>query len=108
VGLCGQWWKLSPDCQSWNSYGPNAIALQAQANGQYVCADNNGTSPLIANRGTPGSWETFYWNYNSDGTVSLEANVNGLWVTAPSGGASPLIATSTTVGTSESYTLKVW
>lgn len=35
------------------------IALRSHANGMYVCADNNGESPLIANKNSVHTWETF-------------------------------------------------
>ena len=37
----------------------NPIALQAAVNGKYVCAENAGQSPLIANRDVALGWETF-------------------------------------------------
>lgn len=39
--------------------GGGKIALLANANGKYVCADNAGANPLIANRTSYGAWETF-------------------------------------------------
>jgi len=92
-----------------SSYGPNAIALQAQANNKYVSADSGGASPLIANRTTPGSWETFFWVNDGSGAISLQAHANNKWVTAPSSGASPLIASQTAApSTWETYTLSIW
>ena len=42
------------------AYGlPKRIALRAVANGRFVCADDGGDSPLIANRGAIGPWELF-------------------------------------------------
>lgn len=38
---------------------PKAIALRARANGKLVCAENDGSQPLIANRDAVGEWETF-------------------------------------------------
>ena len=35
------------------------IALRSVANGQFVCAENGGSSPLIANRAAHGPWEQF-------------------------------------------------
>ncbi|MFD6304377.1 hypothetical protein ACFWFF_15095 [Streptomyces sp. NPDC060223] len=39
--------------------GNGNVALRAQADNLYVCADNAGTSPLIANRTAVGTWEQF-------------------------------------------------
>ena len=36
-----------------------AVSLQAMANGMCVRADNTGANPLIANRATYGTWETY-------------------------------------------------
>ena len=45
------------------SYRPgNTVALKALANNKYVCAEDAGTKPLIANRDTPAEWETFTLN----------------------------------------------
>lgn len=38
---------------------PKKIALRAEANGQFVCAEGAGSQPLIANRAGAGPWETF-------------------------------------------------
>src|SRR6202011_585286 len=43
----------------WQIYNNGSISLQSYANNLWVCADNAGKSPLIANRGTPSTWETF-------------------------------------------------
>ena len=37
----------------------HTIALKALVDGDYVCADNAGASPLIANASTVGTAETF-------------------------------------------------
>ena len=39
--------------------GGGNIALQSHANNRYVCAEDAGNSPLIANRDAIGPWETF-------------------------------------------------
>jgi hypothetical protein len=39
--------------------GAKRYALRAVGHGRYVCADNGGNSPLIANRDTAGRWEWF-------------------------------------------------
>ena len=36
-----------------------SVSLRVQANGMYVCAENAGAAPLIANRGAVGAWEKF-------------------------------------------------
>lgn len=82
-----------------------AVRLRARANDRYVCAEDAGASPLIANRTSAGSWETFRRVDNADGTVSLRARANDRYVGAADGGASPLIADRTSIGPWESFTL---
>jgi type 1 glutamine amidotransferase len=81
------------------------VALRSKATGQYVCAENSGNNPLIANRAAVGSWETFTRIGNSDGTVSFRATVNNRYVTAENAGASPLIANRTAIGPWEKFDL---
>lgn len=38
---------------------PKTIALRARANGKLVCAEGDGSQPLIANRDSVGEWEMF-------------------------------------------------
>jgi type 1 glutamine amidotransferase len=81
------------------------VALRSRANGQYVCAENAGNNPLIANRAAVGSWETFALIRNGDGTVSLRATVNNRYVTAENAGAAALIANRTAIGLWEKFDL---
>lgn len=43
----------------WVDAGSGNIGLKAVANNRYVTAENGGASPLIANRATVSTWETF-------------------------------------------------
>jgi hypothetical protein len=70
-----------------------------------VTAESNGSAPLIANRGGPGPWETFYLIHNPDGSVSLRAYNNQHLVTAENAGAASLIANRTAVGPWEEFDL---
>jgi type 1 glutamine amidotransferase len=81
------------------------VALRSKANNMYVCAENNGNSPLIANRASAGLWETFTRVNNSDGSVSLRAQVNGRYVVAENAGAAPLIANRAAIGAWEKFDL---
>ncbi|MBM9506944.1 fascin domain-containing protein [Actinacidiphila acididurans] len=85
--------------------GTQVISLRAHANGDYVCADNAGADPLIANRTAIGPWETFDLVDQGGGYVALKAHANGLWVTADNAGAAPLLAKVTAVGTWEQFQL---
>jgi Holliday junction resolvase len=85
--------------------GTGNIALRAHANNLVVCADNAGTSPLIANRTTAGAWETFQLLHNPNGTISLKAQTNAMYVTAENAGATALIANRTTIGGWEQFDL---
>ena len=52
------------------------ISLKAAANGMYVCADNYGNSPLIANRSAVGQWEQYTVVDAGNGNVGLLAHAN--------------------------------
>ncbi len=80
------------------------VTLQAVINTQYVCADNGGSSPLIANRTVAGSWETFTVVNAGNGNIALKATANGKYVDAANGGNSALIADSATLGSAETFT----
>lgn len=79
------------------------ISLKALANGKFVCADNTGTSPLIANRDAVGLWEKYVVIDAGNGLISLQAAVNGSYVCAESAGASPLIANRSAIGLWERF-----
>lgn len=78
------------DGQSIQSKG-TIIALKANANDKYVCAESGGSQPLIANRTAIGGWEKFYMetvsgsgqspyggsNWSIPGTVEAENYDNG-------------------------------
>jgi hypothetical protein len=57
----------------------------------FVTAENGGASPLVANRKTAGTWETFHVIANSDGTYALMSEADNKLVTSNNGTA-PLIA----------------
>ena len=80
------------------------VSFQALANGEYVCADNEGTSPLIANRTAVGQWETFTVVDAGNGNIGLQSMANGEYVCADNAGSSPLIANRTAVGPWETFT----
>jgi hypothetical protein len=82
-----------------------AISLRSNANEMYVCAENAGALPLIANRSAVQLWETFQLVHNPDGSVSLRALVNNDFVTAEQAGAQPLIANRTAIGGWEEFDL---
>jgi hypothetical protein len=85
--------------------GNGNIALVALANSEYVCADNGGANPLIANRHAFGAWETYTELDAGGGHTALRALANNQIVCADSGGASPLIANRTSAGSWESFTV---
>jgi type 1 glutamine amidotransferase len=85
--------------------GGGNVALRSKANGMYVCAENAGANPLVANRAAVGGWETFARINNSDGTVSFRAQANGRYVVAENSGAAALIANRTAIGPWEKFSL---
>jgi hypothetical protein len=81
------------------------ISLRARANGMYVCADNAGAAPLIANRTAIGAWETFDVLDAGGGNIALRSHANSQIVCADNAGASALIANRTAVGGWETFQL---
>jgi hypothetical protein len=83
----------------------SVISLKALANNLYVCADNTGTSPLVANRTSVSTWEQFTLVDAGSGNVALLAHANNLYVCADNTGTSPLIANRTSVSAWETFQL---
>ena len=67
------------------------VSMKAEVNGKYVCAADEGKSPLIADRTEAKQWELFDVVAAGGGHVALRACANGKCVTAKDG-LSPLIA----------------
>jgi hypothetical protein len=82
-------WHDSYDPDRWNHH---MIALRSIANGKFVSADNDGNSPLIANRDWDRAWETFEVVHMGNHRIALRSVANGKFVTADNDGSSPLIA----------------
>jgi len=78
-------------------------SLRAAANSTFVCAENAGVNPLVANRAAAGDWEAFHVITNADGTISLQAKANGLFVCADLNNGAKLIANRTAIGTWEKF-----
>lgn len=73
---------------------PEAISLigiQAACNDKYVCAEEGGNKPLIANRDWIRGWETFEYIDKDNNKFALKA-CNGKYVCAEDRGNNPLIA----------------
>ncbi|TFE27520.1 cellulase family glycosylhydrolase [Cohnella luojiensis] len=75
----------------------SASSIRAVVNNNYVCAEDAGGSPLVADRTTVGGWEKFNVINNSDGTISLLALANNKYVTADLNQSTKLIARATTI-----------
>jgi hypothetical protein len=84
---------------------PGVVALRSRANNLYVCADNAGADPLIANRTAIGQWEQFDRIDLGNGDTALRARVNGRYVCAENAGNNPLIANRTAAGPWEAFRL---
>jgi hypothetical protein len=103
VDDCGQYTKVISSAEVDIHYHKQ-IALRAAANNKYVCAENGGNLPLIANRDGIGSWETFGLIDLGNNKVALLA-VNGKYVCAENGGNLPLIANRNGIGSWETFDL---
>jgi hypothetical protein len=80
-------------------------SFQATSTGKYVCAENAGAAPLVANRPQELGWEQFQIVDVGGGNVAIRSLVNGKLVCAENAGASPLIANRNAVGTWEQFQL---
>jgi len=54
------------------------LSIQNAASGEYASADNAGANPVVANRPSPSSWETFVFQALTGGEFYvIEASING-------------------------------
>jgi len=81
------------------------VSLRARANSRYVCAENAGAQPLIANRTAIGTWEQFDLIDAGSGNVALRSHANNMYVCAENAGAQALIANRTAIGLWETFQL---
>lgn len=87
--------------------GNGDYCITSIQNGKVVCAENNGSNPLVANRDScSGAWETLYIENNSDGTVSFKSRANGKYVCAVIDEDNQLLPRSSTIGTWEKFYLE--
>jgi hypothetical protein len=80
-------------------------SLRAGVNQRFVCAEEAGARPLIANRPAAGRWEQFDLVDIGDGLIALRSRANGRYVTAEDAGRSPLVARALAVSTWERFQL---
>jgi hypothetical protein len=81
----------------------SVVTFKAVVNNKYVCAENYGNNPLIANRATAGSWEKFKVVDAGNGNIGLQALINNKYVTADNYGNASLIAKATIINTWEKF-----
>jgi hypothetical protein len=83
------------------------ISLCAEDNAKWVCAEDQGSAPLIANRERPGDWESFMVVHVPDAAssnvVAFIAKANGKFVCAEESGKAPLIANREVRGLWEAF-----
>ncbi len=77
------------------------IALLALSNNNYICAENSGTNPLIANKTTHGLSEEFIVVDAGEGLFALQATANNKYVSVQSN--NQLIASATSIGANEKF-----
>ncbi|CAF2017514.1 unnamed protein product [Rotaria magnacalcarata] len=87
------------------SQGSRVVALRSNANNKFVCADNFGNNPLIANRDEASDWEKFDLVRINGNEVALKSHANGQYVCAEDGGNGPLIANRSSVDGWETFTM---
>lgn len=79
------------------------ISLKATINNKYVCAEDAGVSPLIANRDAVGAWEQFRVLDAGNGLIALQAIINNGYVCTEGGGTAPMIANRTAINDWEKF-----
>ena len=72
-------------------------SIRSKGTNKYVCADNYGNNPLVANRDSVAGWEKFQVVNNNDGTISILSIVNNKYVAADLNQGTKLIARSNLV-----------
>ncbi|MEW6721106.1 MAG: hypothetical protein AB1346_11710 [Thermodesulfobacteriota bacterium] len=80
-----------------------AVSLKAQSNGKFVCAENAGTLPLVANRDAAAQWETFELFDAGANRVVLKAAANGKFVRVDPLKLFALVADRDAAGSSETF-----
>ncbi|CAF2032460.1 unnamed protein product [Rotaria magnacalcarata] len=80
------------------------IGIRSSANGKFICAENGGNGPLIANHDTVSGWETFDLIILDGNNVALKSHANGKYVCAENSGDGPLIANRSQVSSWETFT----
>jgi hypothetical protein len=98
---------------TWVDLGNNKIGLLSNA-GSYVCAENTGSAPLVANRTARGDWETFSvvpiapdstgTSYRPSRVIALQC-YHGGFVCADNAGNAPLIPNRTAAAEWETFVL---
>ncbi len=112
------------DAREWETFriiGPNGkadgtsvqngdkISLQTYDGTHYMCAENGGGTTLIADRTSPGEWETF--TVSLSGTVmrhleiTFQTNDGTHYLCAENGGGTTLVADRTSAGVWETFTV---
>ncbi|CAF1439620.1 unnamed protein product [Adineta steineri] len=79
------------------------VSLRSNANGKFVCADNYGNSPLIANRDSAAGWEKFDPIFITEKNIALRSHANGRYVCAENRGNESLIANRTSIESWETF-----
>ena len=81
------------------------MALQSEASGRFVCAEDAGAAPLVCDRDEAHEWETFELVDLGNTEVALRALANGKFVCAEDAGQGLLIANRDAVGSWETFRL---
>jgi hypothetical protein len=90
----------------WIDLGHHKVALRSLGTNQYLCAENVGTEPLVANRTAIGPWETFEWQpaplfdglKNAPQSIRITSAATSTYVSAVNGKPDNNLTTSTATG----------
>eukprot|EP01113_Clastostelium_recurvatum_P046820 TRINITY_DN8261_c0_g1_i2.p1 TRINITY_DN8261_c0_g1~~TRINITY_DN8261_c0_g1_i2.p1 ORF type:complete len:380 (+),score=64.23 TRINITY_DN8261_c0_g1_i2:1219-2358(+) len=83
-------------------------SIRSATSNQYVCADNNGANPLIANRGSASGWETFTFSKPTTSSSNVDwtfTAVNNLAVSLQSNNQLRATGSLTTCPSTQLWTL---
>ncbi|WP_310603013.1 glycosyl hydrolase family 18 protein [Anaerosporobacter sp.] len=95
--------KLPGTVTPFNKQISEYVSIQSSSNSKYVCAEDTGASPLVADRANAAGWESFKIVNNTDGTVSFLSSANGKYLCAVIDEKNQLLARSSKISTWEKF-----
>ncbi len=82
------------------------VALLSLKNNKYVCAENDGMGPLIANRNKIGDWEKFILIETTENKFAIKSNTSLKFVCIENEENHSLFSNRDVIGPWDTYELK--